>query len=97
MEINITTTVTLTDGRTLDVEMERISHSFVVVDIYQVKRPHRKHFGRRSWAWDFSRTYDIDNFESLDALVEKAIMDFLAQEQRDAVRAKKFAEGLKNY
>lgn len=97
METKIATTVTLIDGRTLDIEMERITHTFVVVDIYRVKRPHRKRFGRHGWAWDFSHTYDIDQFENLDAIAEAAIMDFLVKEQKNAAREKKFAEGLKNY
>lgn len=97
METKITATVSLTDGRTLDVEMERITRYFVVVDIYVVKRPNRKRFGRRSWAWDYSHTYDIDNFENLDALAEAAIVDFLSQEREEVAREKKFAEGLKNY
>lgn len=88
-------TYELDEGRIFDLHFWRDGQHLIEVTVYEVKRPHRKHFGRTKF-FPFCSAYRwIDDFERIEDLLLDVLAHGLQDEEDQLARDKKVEEFFK--
>lgn len=82
--------VVLDDGRILDIYVVPEDHTFLYVNIYEVKRPDREFFFRHKFLSCYDKLYYWEDFETMDDMINDAISCKLADELYQKERRERY-------
>ncbi len=80
-------------NKTYDVHFRQdFEGAMIHATFYEVKRPHRKRFGRTKFLPAFWGAEWLDDYDTIEELLKAIVKAEFAERERDEIRNKKFEE-----